>query len=32
MPKIAKCPHCRATLDEALARKYFPEEYNRKSA
>lgn len=29
MPNIAKCPHCRATLDEALARKYFPEEYRK---
>lgn len=27
MPKIAKCPHCRATLDVELARKFFPEEY-----
>lgn len=31
MPNIAKCPHCRATLNEQLARKYFPDEY-RKSA
>jgi rubrerythrin len=31
MPNIAKCPHCRATLDETKARKFFPEEYNRKS-
>jgi hypothetical protein len=29
MPKIAKCPHCRATLDEQLARKYFPEEFKK---
>lgn len=29
MPNIAKCPHCRATLNEALARKYFPEEYKK---
>ncbi len=31
MPKIAKCPHCRATLDQELARKYFPEEFQRKT-
>jgi hypothetical protein len=27
MPNIAKCPHCRATLNVELARKFFPEEY-----
>ena len=29
MPNIAKCPHCRATLNVELARKYFPEEYRQ---
>ena len=32
MPNIAKCPHCRATLNAELARKYFPEEYPKKTA
>jgi hypothetical protein len=31
MQNIAKCPHCRATLNVELAKKFFPEEY-RKSA
>lgn len=31
MPAIAKCPHCRATLDVELAKKYFPEEYRAKA-
>ena len=31
MPRIAKCPHCRATLDEQLARKFFPEDYKKAS-
>jgi len=31
MPSIAKCPHCRATLNEQLARKYFPEEFKQKT-
>lgn len=29
MPKIAKCPHCRATLDIELARKFFPEDFKK---
>lgn len=29
MPNIAVCPHCAATLDEALARKFFPERYKK---
>lgn len=29
MPNIAKCPHCRATLNVELAKKYFPEEYKK---
>jgi hypothetical protein len=29
MPNIAKCPHCRATLNVELAKKYFPEEYRK---
>lgn len=29
MPNIAVCPHCTATLNEELARKYFPERFNK---
>ncbi len=29
MPNIAVCPHCTATLDEALARKFFPERFKK---
>ena len=31
-PNIAVCPQCGAVLDEALARKYFPEKFNKKAA
>jgi hypothetical protein len=32
MPNIAVCPHCTATLNEELARKYFPERFAARPA
>lgn len=29
MPNIAVCPHCTATLNETLARKFFPERFKK---
>lgn len=31
MPNIAVCPHCSATLNEKLARKFFPERFQKAS-